>query len=134
MPEMTPEELAREQLGNLMLHAIKHKKENVQAIIDHMSAAEKSVENLPKFIEAVEQGKTNNEQLGQMVRTLTKTCIQQAKAIKQLSTLMMIMVGSKEFDAMATDVAIRMGKGNEAIREFARSKFGDLGAKWASDL
>ena len=125
-PEMTKEELAREQLGNLMLHALKHKRENIEELVGYLLTSEKAMKGLPNFIEAVETGKVSNEQLGQMVRTLTKTAINQAKAIKQLSTFMMILVSSQTFDSAATDAAIKLGKGDEAVRAFAQSKFGKL--------
>lgn len=123
---MTEDEevVAREQLGNLMIHAIKHKKENLDALLGFMEFAHKSAQGLPRFVEAIDAGKTSNEQLGQMVRVLAKTAAEQARAIRQLSTFMMILVSSQDFDKAATEAAIKTGKGDEAIRAFARTKFG----------
>ncbi len=118
------ESLAREQLANLMLHALKNKEKNVQAIIDGLALAEQTAKNMPKFIEAVDQGKTSNKELAQMVRTLAKVAGKQAETMRQMSVFMLVLVSTQGFDSAAAELAIKLGKGDEAIRQFAKNKFG----------
>ena len=130
MADEDEEKLAREQLGNMMVHAIKHKKENIEAIFDYMAFAEKTAKGLPHFVEAIASGKTNNEQLGHMVRVLSTTAAKQAEAIRQMGVFLMIYVSSDTFSGDAASAANRLGKGDEGLRAFFQSKFGGaLGKK-----
>ena len=119
------EDVVRASIGNLMLHAVTHRKENLAAILKLMETAERAERGLPKFVAAVEDGKTSNEQLGQMVRVMAKNLVEQAGAIRQLGIISLIYVSSDSFTTDAAKVAGSFGKGDEAIRALFKAKFGE---------
>jgi hypothetical protein len=63
--------------------------------------------------------------LAKSVRACAKTQVTLAKYLKHALTMLLVYVGSQDFLKNASEGACKVGRGDDAIREFARQKFGD---------
>lgn len=161
----TPEDLVREQIGNMALHAVRNKEANVKQVLDHITACDKALAGLPKVAEAaqeviagLEAGQASaleeierlrndpelspvlkgqldnfteladsfcklNKLYSKSLSALAKTQVGFAKILKHELTLSLIQVSSDRLAQDATELANRMGKGQEAVAAYARNRF-----------
>jgi hypothetical protein len=63
------------------------------------------------------------------VRALAKTQVTLARQVGTLATVALIYTSSNTFLHDASTLAAKLGKGDEALRTFAQSKFGNIFTK-----
>lgn len=170
-----PEKVLRESAGNLMLHALKHREENIGEMVHLIAAMETAMAGLPKVVEAMEEfgGSCRtppriddieipdawNDQIGEKagkkmfqdlqnildghfamlrvfsnsMRACAKTQITLSKYLKHVATMLLPYMVSDSFAGDCSHAAIKMGKGDEALRAFAQAKFPSVFNKKPTD-
>ena len=83
-------------------------------------------QGLHNFVMALSDGKDRNDQLAQMLGKSIEVLIEQADSIRQLAVICLIYLSSDSFISDAAKIASNLGAGEEALREFAKQKFGHI--------
>jgi len=112
----------QDQFVEQMLGYIRDQEGIIRELIAIMQRCETSKNGLDKFINAVDQGLTSNEKLGQMLRTVCKVQKEQSAAIQQLAMGVLVYVRGGNFTTDAAHIACALGKGQEALKEMWKQK------------
>jgi len=123
---MSAEEQIAKAIGDAVLRGMNDREGILQMLFSAMMDAKKAQKGLPKFIEAIEDGKTRPDQLGQMISQLCKIVGSQAEIISVVCMIAAVYVSSDTFLGDSSKAAIKVGRGEEALRAMAQAKFGHL--------
>jgi hypothetical protein len=118
------EEFARLGLSDLMLKTMRNKEAILKEIFRILMEQQKCEQGLDNFIKAVDDGKTSNAQLGKMLRTMARVQKEQANALRQLCMVALVYTSGGSLSSDAAKVACNLGRGQEAIQEILKEKFG----------
>lgn len=171
----TSEEQVQEQAGSLMLHALKHRKENIQELVDLLAAMDTAIAGLPKVVAVMEElggscrtppritdlgtpeewKEKGTEEASRMalqslqdiidghfsmlrtfcnsIRACAKSQAMFARYLKHVATMLLPYMVSDSFAADCSHAAMKMGKGDEALRAFAQAKFPSVFNKKPTD-
>ena len=96
MPDLSPQELVKEQLGNIALHAMNNQGLNIKTVLANLEACDKAIAGLPNLVDASNELASEYDQgepvrtLANCVKNLAKTQIGYAKIMKHSLTLNLI--------------------------------------------
>jgi hypothetical protein len=116
------EQLARLGLTEVMLRTMRNKEEIVRTILGILEGQKRAEDGLANFVKAIDEGKTSNEQLGQMLRTVVRVQREQAGSLRQLAMVALIYSAGGDLTSDAAKVACNLGAGQEALQEMFRAK------------
>ena len=122
---MTNEEEVKKMMGDMLLKALNEKEAIISEFVKIMMTSDKTTEGLKKFITAIDEGKTSNEQMIQMFRTLVKVNIEHSMAIKQIAFAMQLYVAGESFDNDANKILTKIGRGVDALKSMFKNRFGN---------
>ena len=119
------EEKAKSDLADLMLRAMRNKKETLHELFGIIQRQKKVNDGLENFVTAFADGKDRNDQLAKMLLTVVRIVQEQADALKHLSAIALVYTSGDGFTSDAAKAAVRLGQGSEAVKEMFRQKMGE---------
>ena len=118
---MNPEDLA-----DSVLYAMRHRPEMLAKLHTTLENQRRFSKGLDIFIKAIEDGKDRPDQLAGMMKTMMTIQKEQAEGLSQLIPFAMVYVLGDTFVSDSAQVANKLGKGKEAIKNLFEEKFGHL--------
>ena len=117
-------DMSSDQLGEFILYLMRNKEEAIRQIMEHLGRSEDQYEGLISVLPSLAT-ETSDANLRHQLKTCMQVQAQQSQAIKMLLIISLVNVSSDDFQKNLAYMATKMGKGDEAFREFVKQKFGD---------
>jgi hypothetical protein len=113
-----------DQFGEFCLQLMRNREEALKQIIKDIDQAEKQYAGLTSVIPSLTE-ETSDANLRHQLKTCMQVQAQQSRSIKMLLMIALITTSGTDFQKQLADMAAKFGKGNEALHEFVKARFGN---------
>jgi hypothetical protein len=108
-----------------LLNAITNKETVIASLLKDMQDCTRKQEAIHGAMDTVIDNPAE-ENLRKMLRSTMSLVGEQAILINKLLTVSLVYVSSDSFSKDSASVAVKLGRGEEAIKAFAKAKFGGM--------
>lgn len=106
---------------DILLNLLKDKATGIQYLLSVLDESARQREGMTKLQASLEHN-TSPENVAKCIQTTMKVCAKQADAIQNLAALMLVYMQSSSFDGDIARMLMKMGKGDEALRQMFKNK------------
>lgn len=128
---MTPEQL-RHMLGETAMKILQEKPAFMAAQMTNLEKLRRQQRGIPQLIAACDTDEKQRElrpdQIADLLYKVLKIQQDQAEMLSKAQAVILLMTLDENFDAAMSKIALNMGMGPDALRAFAKAKFGGFDA------
>lgn len=113
---------------DILMNVLKDKKELIKFLLETIQSSQKEKEGLLKLSESLTRSEPNLkiENIAKCLSTTMQISAKQSHTIQSLAVIALIQCQSSDFDVSVAQMLNKMGRGDEALKQMIKNKFGDL--------